>query len=204
MDQEQEYERFLGIKTDDEEVILGKDKKRKYSAYEASEYEGLVRIFDEFTLTPQDTLVDYGCGMGRVLFYCNQRFGCKVTGVEYDREIYDRLTENAEYYYVRFKGQERKFSLLCMKAEEYEIEPGDNYFYLFNPFSKEVLSLIMERILESVKKHPRKVTIILYYCTMDMMSTMRKYPFQLQKIIKLPAYRLDPDEKVYIYTACGE
>lgn len=200
MDREEQYERFLGVKTDDEEVIIGKDSKRKYSTYEASEYEGLVRIFDEISLNPHDTLVDFGCGMGRVLFYCNQRFMCKVTGIEYDGDVYKKLSDNAEYYHVRFREQRRKFSLLNMKAEDYLIEPTDNVFYFFNPFSMDVLESIIEKIIESVRLYSRKATLILYYCTYDIMRTFRKYPFVLHSIIKLPAYVLDPDEKAYIYT----
>lgn len=200
MDQEQRYEKFLGVKTDDEDLVFHLDKALKYSVYEASEYEGLISIFDEFPLLPTDTLVDYGCGLGRVLFYCNQRFGCKVTGVEYDKDVYDRLCENAEYYYVRFKNQERKFSLLHMTAEEYAIEATDNFFYMFNPFSKEIMEIILDKIMASYNKANRRIVIVLYYCTYDQMTLMRKYPFKLEKIIKLPAYRLDPDEKAYIYT----
>lgn len=200
MDREEQYERFLGIKTNEEEVIIGNDTGRKYSVYEASEYEGLMRIFDEIKLSPNDTLVDFGCGMGRVLFFCNQRFMCNVTGVEYDRDIYEKLIDNAEFYHVRFQNQRRKFSLLNMRAEEYIIEQADNYFYFFNPFSVDILEQVIENILESVELHPRRVTLILYYCTYDIMSTLRRYPLRIERIIKLPAYVFDPDEKAYIYT----
>ncbi len=200
MDKEQQFEKFLGINTSEEEVVLGHDTDMKYSAYEASEYEGLISIFDEITLTPYDTLVDYGCGMGRVLFFCNQRFMCNVTGIEYDDEIFEKLLDNVEYYNVRFKGQREKFRLLHMKAEDYVVRPEDNIFYFFNPFSMDILEGVLNRILASHKGKPRKITVILYYCTYNMMTIMRKYPFKLEKIIKLPAYRFDPDEKVYIYT----
>ncbi len=205
MDREEMFEKFLGVNTADEEVVFSskefskRNEKGCYYPYEASEYEGLIKIFDQITLTPQDTLVDIGCGMGRVLFYCNQRFLCNVTGVEYDKEIYERLQDNVAYYHVKFKNQEKKFCLLNMKAEDYVIERGDNFFYLFNPFSKDILEDFMNKIVESIHKFPRKVTVILYYCTYSMMETMRNMPFKLAGIIKLPAYRFDPDEKVYIY-----
>lgn len=200
MDKEELFERFFGVRTNEEEVIIGNNKGMKYSTYEASEYEGLMKIFDEVTLNPSDTLVDFGCGMGRVLFVCNQRFMCNVTGIEYDSEIFEQLLDNAEYYHVRFKGQRDKFRLLHMKAEDYEITSEDNYFYFFNPFAVDILENIIDNIMQSVKCNPRKVTLILYYCTYDIMRTIRKYPFKLQQIIKLPAYIFDPDEKVYIYT----
>ena len=199
MDKEELYEEFLGIRTSDEEVLIGNRDQGQYSSYEASEYEGLIKIFDEVKLEPTDTVVDFGCGMGRVLFFCNQRFLCNVTGIEYDKGIYERLVDNAEYYHVRFKDQRKKFCLLNMKAEEYVVEKKDNIFYMFNPFSVDILENILEKIIASGKENPREITLILYYCTYDMMSTVRKYPFTLDKIIKLPAYILDPDEKAYVY-----
>ncbi|MBE5944442.1 MAG: SAM-dependent methyltransferase [Lachnospiraceae bacterium] len=195
---DKEFEEFLGIGTL-EEVINSGERTGKYSIYEATHYKGLIRIFEETTLTPYDTLVDFGCGLGRVLFYCNHKYMCGVTGIEYNSDIYKRLCKNAEDYYKRFKNQERKFCLLNMKAEEYIIEPTDNYFYFFNPFTVDVLEVVMDNIMLSVKKHPRPVTLILYYCTYEIMSTLRKYPLKLEKVLKLPGYDEDPDEKAYIY-----
>lgn len=200
MDKETQYEKFLGVKTNEEVIIPGNTRKLKYSLYEASEYEGLEQIFDLVSLKPEDTIVDFGCGMGRVLFFCNQRFLCKVKGIEYDRKIFQQLLDNAEFYHVRFREQRDKFTLLNIKAEEYDIAPEDNCFYFFNPFAKSILSDVLAKILKSVEEHPRRVTIIFYYCTYDMMSAIREYPFKLEHVVKLPEYRLDPDEKAYVYS----
>ncbi len=198
-DIEKQYEHFFGVKTDDEEVLFTKEK-RKYSVYEASEYQGLQNIFDLVHLKPQDTLVDFGCGMGRVLFFCNQRFMCNVKGIEYNLEIFNKLEDNCEFYHVRFQGQREKFTLLNMKAEDYVIAPEDNFFYFFNPFSSEILEGVLEGIIKSVKVQPRKVTVIFYYCTYEMMCSIRKYSFRLEHVVKLPEYRLDPEEKAYVYS----
>lgn len=200
MDKETQYEKFLGVKTNEEVIIPGNTRKLKYSLYEASEYEGLEQIFDLVSLKPEDTIVDFGCGMGRVLFFCNQRFLCKVKGIEYDRKIFQQLLDNAEFYHVRFREQRDKFTLLNIKAEEYDIAPEDSCFYFFNPFAKSILSDVLAKILKSLEEHPRRVTIIFYYCTYDMMSAIREYPFKLEHVVKLPEYRLDPDEKAYVYS----
>ncbi len=206
---DKQFEEFLGINTEDEVIISAQEKKEKYtlsghiidySAYEATNYKDLVKIFDELNMTQYDTLVDLGCGLGRVLFYCNQKYLCKVTGVEYDREIYDKLQENAEAYQKRFKGQEKKFSLLKMKAEDYIVDKDDNYFYMFNPFSMDILHQVMKNIIKSKEEHPREITFIIYYCTYDIINALREYSdLKLEKIIKLSNYESDPDEKAYIY-----
>lgn len=209
MDINKQFEDFLGINTEDENLIATIDKEKSYtqsghiidySVYEATNYRDLVKIFDELHLTTYDTLVDFGCGLGRVLFYCNHKYLCNVTGVEYNQSVYDSLVENAEAYHKRFQGQRKKFSLLKMKAEEYVVEARDNYFYMFNPFSMEILEKVMDNIIESWKKSPREITLIIYYCTYDIINTLRGYKeLKLHKIIKLPGYDEDPDEKVYIY-----
>ena len=209
MDIDKQFEEFLGVDTGDENMVNALEKEKRYTAsgsiidnsiYEATNYKDLIRIFDELKLTSYDTLVDYGCGLGRVLFYCNHKYLCNVTGVEYDRSIYDSLVENAEAYHKRFQGQRKKFSLLRMKAEEYQVAAGDNYFYMFNPFSMETLKIVMDNIVESWRKSPRDITLIIYYCTYEIINTLRNYSdLKLDKIIKLPGYNEDPDEKVYIY-----
>lgn len=208
------FEKFLGIHTSEDKPASGEDSGQETSitakiggrtdmgtnySYAASEYDGLVKIFDRVSLTKDDTLVDIGCGMGRVLFFCNQKFMCHVTGIEYDRKIFEKLKENAAYYHVRFKNQEDKFHLFNIQAEDYDIQPNDNFFYMFNPFSKDILAKILDKIIRSVKYSPRRATVILYYCTYEMMEAMRNTPFELKEIIKLRSYKNDPDEKVYIY-----
>lgn len=208
------FEKFLGIHTSEDKPASGEDSGQETSitakiggrtdmgtnySYAASEYDGLVKIFDRVSLTKDDTLVDIGCGMGRVLFFCNQKFMCHVTGIEYDRKIFEKLKENAAYYHVRFKNQEDKFHLFNIQAEDYDIQPNDNFFYMFNPFSKDILAKILDKIIRSVKYSPRRATVILYYCTYEMMEAMRNTPFELKEIIKLRSYKDDPDEKVYIY-----
>ena len=198
MSQEKTFEDFFGILTNHEH-LKDNEALSDYTIHEATEYEVLMRIFEDVYINPDDTIVDFGCGMGRVLFYCNNRFFCNVTGIEDNREVYDKLSENAEAYHKKFMEQEEKFSFLNIHAADYEIAPSDNFFYFFNPFSSEVLESIIKKIMKSVHENLRQVTIILYYCTYEMIGVIRKFPLRLEKVIKLPGYEEDPDEKAYIY-----
>lgn len=198
MSQERIYDDFFGILTNHEK-LNELTPLPDYGIHESTDYEVLMRIFEEIYINPDDTIVDFGCGMGRVLFYCNNRFFCNVTGIENNQEVFNTLYNNAESYHVKFMEQREKFSLLNMHAGEYEIAPTDNFFYFFNPFSADVLENIIKKIMKSVHENLRQITIILYYCTFEMMSVVRKFPLRLEKVIKLPGYEEDPDEKAYIY-----
>lgn len=174
--------------------------KPEYSIYEPSDYSDLDLIFSYISLSGNDTLVDYGCGLGRILFYCNNRFACRVKGIEYDNNLYPLLQNNLENYLLKNSNQVDNILLQHITAEEYNISPEDNYFYLFNPFSTDILHVILKKIMASFANNKRKITIIFYYCTYEIMSTLRQYNFNLDKIIKLSNYNTDPNNKAYIYT----
>lgn len=191
------YEKLLGVNTELEQIDYDSGD---YFAFQSTGYSSLEKIFDSLSMTSCDSLVDFGCGLGRVLFFVSHRYMCRVTGVEYQPELYEKLLDNEAYYHVRFGGQREKFTLLNQKAEEYEIKPADNYFYFFNPFKEMILDSIIGNILSSLQENPRKIYLIFYYCTPEYIAAMRKYPFRLKQAIRLNAYYLDPDEKCYIYT----
>lgn len=197
MSLERAYEKFLGITTTFYPYTSLTDEN--CYIYEPTSYEGLLALFDVLSLTPYDHLVDFGCGLGRVLFYCNQRFFCYVTGIESNPEIYEALLDNEAYYHVRFHGQQDKFNLLCQEAQTYHITPEDNVFYFFNPFSPAYFQQILTNIETSLTENKRDITLILYYPLTEYLMTLREYGYCLLHLIKLPDYDLDYNEKVYVF-----
>ena len=57
----------------------------------------------------------------------------------------------------------------------------------------------MDNIKESVNAHPRRVLILMYYPKEEYRDYMKHNKFILYKVVKLPAYEADWDEKVVIY-----
>ena len=131
--------------------------------------------------------------MGRVLFYCNQRFFCRVKGIEYDRKIFEKLLDNEEFYHVRFGGQREKFTLLNMKAEEYEIKPEDSCFYFFNPFTDR----IMRRVMGQIRNQCRgREILLIYYHPRYPGAIEESGCFQLRQIL----YDPEKNYEVYVYS----
>ena len=193
------YEKFLGIEST--EIVYNNRYQDEYYRYEPTSYSGLICAFDELedVITKYDRLVDFGCGKGRVLFYVNQRFRCKVCGIEVDQELYETALDNRAYFNTRFRDSEKDIEILLGKAEEYEVQAEDTLFYFFNPFEITIFQKVMERVLESVKQHPRRIFVLMYYPKEEYRDYMKWNHFKLYRIAKLPTYEMDWDEKVVIY-----
>lgn len=193
------FENFLGIEST--EIVYNNRYNDDYFRYEPTSYSGLICAFDELedVLTKYDRLVDFGCGKGRVLFYVNQRFQCEVCGIEVDEELYELALDNRAYFNTQFRDTMEKIEIINGKAEEYQIRQEDNVFYFFNPFEINIFEQVIEHIVESVKKHPRRVFVMMYYPKVEYIRHMKKMKFKLYRIAKLPAYEMDWDEKVVIY-----
>ena len=86
-------------------------------------------------------------------------------------------------------------------AEGYEIEPKDNRFYFFNPFSIQIFQKVINNILLSVEHNPRSVDVILYYPTMEYIRFMEvNTAFELLKEVRVPElYEQNKNERFMIY-----
>ena len=198
MDNEKEFDEFLGVST--MEHIGAEVPGEENNIYQATYYRDLVTLFNKVSMEPEDTLVDMGCGLGRVLFYGNSRHYCRTKGIEVDPEIYASLMGNVSSYQSKFYDQEDRMMFYNMSAQDYPIADEDNYFYFFNPFSVNVFRTVIQNIINSMKRSPRDIYIMLYYPTFEYQKVIRdsRY-FILKDIIRLTDYYKDPDEKVYVY-----
>ncbi len=203
MEMEEAFDDFLGINTEPTSAGALKEAtpvNEGDSIYEVTYYRDLVTLFDEISIEPEDTLVDFGCGLGRVLFYCNSRHYCKTVGVENNTSLYDGLIENAGKYQKKFLDQENRMSFYNVEADKYEVSDDDNYFYFFNPFSPVVFRKVLQNIIASVKRSPRDVNLIIYYPTFAYQREIKESNFFiLKKMIKMSGYKDDPSEKVLVY-----
>ncbi len=150
-------DRILGIHT--EEIEQHSAKNMHFHRYEPTPYSVLDILFNAYPLTREDSLVDYGCGLGRIPFYANHLFHCLAKGVEIKGEYYKRALKNAS----TFRGEQHKIRFFLDKAEGYEVLPEDNYFYFFNPFSDAIFKRVLNQIMKSLYDVPREVKVILFY-----------------------------------------
>ncbi|NEU31686.1 methyltransferase [bacterium LRH843] len=192
------YEKLLNINT------RGKQKEvtvsTHYFPYEPTPYADLEVLFSTYKLKNSDRIVDFGCGKGRLHFFINYFYDASVVGVEMNEILYQEAIENRNRYLKKMKKGKDKLHFHCCLAEEYPIDPLDNRFYFFNPFSIQIFRNIINNILSSVNQSKRNIELILYYGSEDYTYFLENdTSFELIEEIPLPFYERDSSERFLIY-----
>ena len=152
---EQIWDKRLQIST------MGRDDTKAdqyHHPYEPTPYSVLERLADSGLIGSGDTLVDYGCGKGRVGFFLSHELRANAIGIEYDERMYESALANKKSAVKKAKAQ-----FVLARAEEYRLPPEINRCYFFNPFTVEILRKVMARILESWYESPREMFLFFYY-----------------------------------------
>ncbi|MCM3693893.1 methyltransferase [Neobacillus niacini] len=192
------YDELLNIETEGNQ--RGYNKSFHYHRYEPTPYTALEKLFAEYELNSSDHIVDFGCGKGRLNFFIHYLFHSSVTGVEMNEKLYEEAIENKANYLIKAKDK-GEIQFQCCLAEKYEINPLDNRFYFFNPFTIPIFWKIINNILVSVEKFKREVDVILYYPSEDYIYYLENHTlFELLKEVQLPGlYENNANERFLIY-----
>lgn len=181
---EHEYEKLLNIKTSGEQKEL--NDSFHYNIYEPTTYSALNTLFSHYSIDENDSIVDFGCGKGRLNFYINFYFKAQVTGIEMNNYYYDIALDNKSSYIKEHNKDAERITFICALAENYKIKSIDNKFYFFNPFSLQIFIKVLGNILNSVEDYYRPIDIILFYPSEDFIDYLENYTsFQLLTEIKL-------------------
>ena len=189
---ENNWDKLLQIKTGGRDE-LGADEY--HHPYEPTPYSVLERLADSGLIDQDDTVLDYGCGKGRVGFFLSYRTKATTIGIEYDERIYESALENQ-------KTARAKANFVLTRAEEYEVPSEVNRCYFFNPFSVEILHKVMARIIESWYEYPREVYLFFYYPADEYISYLMTVD-QLEFYDEIECDDLfagnDPQERIMIF-----
>lgn len=194
-------ENILNIKTSGIQQI--DDKFYHYNRYEPTDYRALDLLFSNYDLLETDSIVDFGSGKGRLMFYINYEFNSKVTGIEMNFNYIRESLENKQNYLKKYKKKEDKITFLNILAEDYEVSKEDTKFYFFNPFSIQIFMKVIDNILDSVDDYYRKIDIVLYYPSEDYIYYLENNTaFTLKKEVDVSKLykHYDSREKFLIYT----
>lgn len=193
------WERKLNIVTGAGEY---EKEDSNHSRYEPTSYGVLERLARSGYLSRDDTLVDYGCGKGRVSFFMNYVVGCSAIGVEYSESLYEDALKNLASYAGRKSG----VSFVCRNAENYEVGEANN-FYFFNPFSEKILRSVLQRIYESCYENPRQIRLFFYYALdsyVSLLMSEQELAYEGEIDCRDLFHNNDSREKIIIFRIDGE
>ena len=152
---EKEWDKLLNIRTS------GRDDSHadpyRYP-YEPTPYSVLERLAAGGSVRKNNTVIDYGCGKGRVGCFLAYQTGCHVTGIDHDERLIEKALENRKN---TVKGNRLEF--IHTAAEKYEVPADADTFYFFNPFSVELLQSVWKKISRSYYEDPREMLLFFYY-----------------------------------------
>ena len=192
-------DKLMNVKTGGDQQ--GFNKSYHYHRYEPTPYSALEDLFDQYQLQSTDRIVDFGCGKGRLNFFINYLYDATVIGVEMNQEFYDEALENREHYINTTGNSLDKIQFLNCLAEDYQVNPLDNIFYFFNPFSVEIFMNVINKILHSIEKSNREIDLILYYASEEYIYYLENSTsFEMkEEVILHGLYEQNPYEKFVIY-----
>ena len=168
--------------------------------YEPTPYSVLERLADSGRIRKGNTLLDYGCGKGRVDFFLSYQTRFRSIGIEYDRRIYEKAMQNKE----TAVGSAR-VSFELANAEHFSVPGTVDRFYFFNPFSVEILKKVISRILDSWYDNERSMQLFFYYPSDEYISwlmTVDELLFSDEIDCRDLFPGNDPREKIVIFE-CG-
>ena len=193
------WDRLLQIRT------MGRDDSNSDQyryPYEPTPYSVLERLVNTGLIRKGNTLLDYGCGKGRVDFFLSYQTRCQSIGIEYDERIYRKAMENQES-----AVSAGRVSLECENAETFPVPAGVDRIYFFNPFSVEILKKVMARIFDSYYENPRSIQLFFYYPSDEYIS----YLMTVEELLffdEIDCQDLflgnDPRERIVIFELCLE
>lgn len=192
------YDNLLYIKTSNTGIYI--EESPHYHHYEATPYTIIHTLFEEYKLQRTDGFVDFGSGKGRLLFYVHHLFGSSVTGIEMNEHLYNKTLRNKKNY-LKHAKKKGAIQLEWCLAEKYSVKETDNVFYFFNPFSVQIFMKVINNILDSVKKYPRRIDLILYYpSTVYIHYLERNTSFKQLQEVRVPGlYHINENERFLIY-----
>lgn len=187
------FEASVGVDFDgileNREIGTGPESQR----YQATVANAFATLLDAVPRAPTDVFVDVGAGKGKMLYYAAQLGFEKCIGIE----LSGTLVQLAEHN-LRRLGLRASVELLqrdASKLSPVDISSG-TVFYLYNPFSEEILTKFLESITKSRTLRKRVITVV--YCNARHPAPFEQHGFAVLREFKrgVAGWRYD-DSAIY-------
>lgn len=151
-------ERHFGISTSSfvEPPALGYGSECE--RYEPLDDQSIYTIMSKWRVRPADSLLDYGCGMGRVVVVACTRPFRRVIGVEVSPALCRIARANVSS--ARNMSQASSVEIVEADATEFDVPDDVTVLWFFNPFYGAVMAKVFARIQASLRRAPRRIVLV--------------------------------------------
>jgi tRNA G46 methylase TrmB len=126
--------------------------------YSPSSWLFLPRVMRSLEVRPDDVFVDFGSGKGRVVLQAARHPFARVVGVEISEELNAVARENVARAGDGLRCQ--RVELVTADVVDFEIPDDMTHAYFYYPFFGETFRRVVDNIVASLDRRPRKVAII--------------------------------------------
>jgi 16S rRNA G966 N2-methylase RsmD len=145
----------LGVETMEELFYQDNSSAHKDGLwYLPSPYSQLGKIFASIGFTPDDILIDIGCGKGRVCFAAATYNIKKIIGIE----LHDGLAKAAIENLKKLKLSRKSIQIINADASSYRFS-DETVVFLYNPFGYKTIDQLLKNIKVSLEQNPRNLRI---------------------------------------------
>lgn len=128
--------------------------------YAATPYRVFRRIFRRLPAACfKGSLIDYGCGRGRVPVLAASLPFRRVIGIELSEALHREALKNVARARVPRRA---KVEILRVDATKFSVPDDVTAAYFYNPFGRSTTEKVLERIVESLRRRPREFWLLAY------------------------------------------
>lgn len=129
------------------------------SIYQPTNYYLIEKAFDYLRSENENhTILDFGCGKGRVMIVA-AFYGFKhITGVDFVPSFCEEASRNIEKVQTQFPTT--TFNIFCEDATQFKVGNDQSVFFFFNPFDEKIMLAVVKNILASLKLKPRRIFVV--------------------------------------------
>jgi len=163
-------------------------EKQIYIESTPFQHSSVERVFDEIDKfdTPKK-FFDYGCGKGQILLTAFLRGYEKVGGIDINKDCVEAASNNLSRLGYRA-------NIVLGDAKDYQDIDDFNIFFVYNPFSSEILIPALNNVEKSYRRKKRKIYIV-YGNPFSHSDVVEKTKFRLTRQIRVDLY--DPLLNIY-------
>ncbi|MBR0382959.1 MAG: class I SAM-dependent methyltransferase [Eubacterium sp.] len=115
------------------------------------------------------SVLDIGCGKGLILYFFSSLDFDLVSGIEYNGKLCRIAKRN-------LRKVSRPAKVYQADAVDFTMYENYDTFYLYNPFDEAIVEKCTDRIMSSLERRPRKLTVI--YCNPVCGDSLKRKGFK--------------------------